>query len=595
VSLFIFMPEILRPIYIEKEEGVGSVLSRIQKTSEKRLALVFPPGSLIFKNVLEVEFLKREIDKLGKQAVVITSDQSQAELAKGLGFSSGTDIQKDEKTEDFLTDFYTNDQSSSRRSQSQPKISDIVSNETTKVSIDKTGSTMPKKELQREEPLKEPVPDEPKEENVLKVKPIALEDEALEEQITEDANPSSKKKARRKISFGIFKQPSFKKLASNPFKKLFVFFLLAAVGVFFLTATFIFPRANITVSPARDKVQIKIDVLFDSEVKAVDFEKNIVPGQIFKITKTASNNFTATQEQDINKKATGIITIYNAYSSAPQTLVKTTRFRSSDGKVFRITKTITVPGAEIEGGSIKPSSIDAEVIADQPGESYNIGSTDFTIPGFKGSDKYDGFYGKSTQKMTGGLVSHGLVVSEADVEKAKESLEKQLLEQAKQDLKKQLDEDFELLEASLQAEIIKSTPEPAIGDPAQNFKLILEALAQGFAYKSDHLESLIEDKIALKISDKRLTLPETQAITYQSPNIDYTENQAAFNLLIEEDVSWKIAEDRLKEVLSGKNKPEAREAIKLFSEIESARFSLWPYWISRIPKDPRQIYLTVDY
>lgn len=591
------MPEILRPIYIEKEEGVGSVLSRIQKTSEKRLALVFPPDSLIFKNVLEVEFLKREIDKLGKQAVVITSDQPQAELAKGLGFSSSADIQKNKKTEDFLTDFYTKDQPqpSSQESQKQPKMSDIVSNETQKISINKSDLSISQEELQQEKPLKSPTADEPKEEDALKVKPISLEDRDFEEQVVDYSEASPKKKAKRKLSFGIFKQSSFKKLASNPFKKLFVFFLLAAVGVFFLTATFVFPRANITVNPAKDKVQIKIDVLFDSEVKAVDFEENVVPGQIFKITKTASGNFSATQEQDINKKATGVITIYNAYSSAPQTLVKTTRFRNPEGKVFHIIKTITVPGAQIEGGSIKPSSIDAEVIADQSGEAYNIGATDFTIPGFKGTDKYNGFYGKSTQKMTGGLISHGLVVSEADVEKAQKSLEKQLLAQAKQDLKEQLGKDFELLEASLQSEIIKSTPQPAVGEPAQNFKLTLEALAQGFAYKSDHLESLIEDKIALKISDKRLTLPETQAITYQEPEIDYTENQAAFNLLIEEDVSWKIAEDRLKEVLSGKNKPEAREAIKLFSEIESARFSLWPYWISRIPKDPRQIYLTVDY
>ncbi len=100
------MPKILRPIYVEKNEGVGSVLGRIQKTSENSLALIFPPDSIVFHNVLEIEFLKRELDKVNKDAVIITSDPAQAELAKGLGFKSSDDIKKDGETNKFLEDFY---------------------------------------------------------------------------------------------------------------------------------------------------------------------------------------------------------------------------------------------------------------------------------------------------------------------------------------------------------------------------------------------------------------------------------------------------------------------------------------------------------
>ena len=92
---------------------------------------------------------------------------------------------------------------------------------------------------------------------------------------------------------------------------------------------------------------------------------------------------------------------------------------------------------EIEEGEIVPSSIDVEVVADEPGKEYNIGPTTFSIPGFKGSPKYEGFYGKSTKPMTGGLIHQGKVVSEEDVARAETELKEALLEEAQEELKKQ--------------------------------------------------------------------------------------------------------------------------------------------------------------
>jgi len=99
-------------------------------------------------------------------------------------------------------------------------------------------------------------------------------------------------------------------------------------------------------------------------------------------------------------KATGIITIYNTYSSSPQTLVKTTRFVSEGGKLFRTTKTIVVPGADASSGKIVPGSTTVEVIASEPGNEYNIGPSTFSIPGFKGTPKYLAFYGESFSAFT---------------------------------------------------------------------------------------------------------------------------------------------------------------------------------------------------
>jgi hypothetical protein len=602
------MSKVLRPIYIEKNEGVGSVLGRIQKTSESSLALVFPPDSIIFHNVLEIEFLKRELDKINKDVVIITSDPAQAELAKGLGFKSSDDIKGDEETNKFLEDFYKKKEEKQIKTKIKTispliksQVSDIIPRkEQDKKSIKLGIKQIEKKpETQKFETRRIDTESKEKEQEEKiepRVEPISL----TEEDIKQETERKEKKagfyhKFKPKIPFAWLKKASLNKATKNPLKKVFVLLLLLAVGVFVLTATFVFPRADVLINPTKEKVQLNIDVVFDAEIKAVDFEENTVPGQIFKTTKTVSKEFSATREEDIKRKAEGIITIYNAYSSESQTLVETTRFQSPDGKIFRITKTITVPGAKIENGVIIPSSIEANVIADGAGADYNIKPSRFSIPGFEGTDKYKGFYGESKKNMTGGLIKKGLVVGKDDVAAAETALKNQLLEAAKEELKTQLGSDFKLIEESLIANIVESIPTPSLGEPADKFTMSIKALAQAFTYKESDLSDLIEEKIALKISDKRLTLPKTQKLDFQYEKVDFLSSQASFNLIVEEDISWKIDEERFKEVLAGKNEIEAREAIKLFSEIESARVSLWPFWLKNIPRDFRKIRLTIDY
>jgi len=107
--------------------------------------------------------------------------------------------------------------------------------------------------------------------------------------------------------------------------------------------------------------------------------------------------------EESGTKSTGEIMLFNEYSSETQNLIASTRFLSSDGKTFRSIEDMIVPGATFNGNEIIPSSINIEVVADHIGADYNIGPSSFTIPGFKGSDKYSGFYGKSNMPMNGGL------------------------------------------------------------------------------------------------------------------------------------------------------------------------------------------------
>ena len=95
--------------------------------------------------------------------------------------------------------------------------------------------------------------------------------------------------------------------------------------------------------------------------------------------------------------------IYNKYSAEAQIFVKDTRFETPEGKIYRIDRAVTVPGMKNSGGQTVAGSVEATVYADKSGSEYNIGFSDFTIPGLKGGLKYEKFYARSKTPMTGGM------------------------------------------------------------------------------------------------------------------------------------------------------------------------------------------------
>ena len=158
------------------------------------------------------------------------------------------------------------------------------------------------------------------------------------------------------------------------------------IAVFTLTAFLIiagfwlflemFSRLTLKITPhqeffkAETVLKGKKDGFFDFPVETISF----------KITEKDFRPIIG--EKEIKTKARGRIVIYNAFSSEDQLLVRRTRFETPDGKIYRISEQIIVPGAEIKDEKIAPSSVEAEIFADQPGEEYNIGLTGFIIPGF---------------------------------------------------------------------------------------------------------------------------------------------------------------------------------------------------------------------
>src|SRR3990167_860975 len=158
-------------------------------------------------------------------------------------------------------------------------------------------------------------------------------------------------------------------------------FSIAGVVVFLVAIYMFFGKATVQIKPQRQPIDFKLSASTADSYTQVDAVTYRIPGQFLSYTGEVKKDFQASGQQMVVKKTRGEITVYNNYNSEPQNLITTTRFESAKGFIFRIQRSITVPGTRLINGKTTPGSVRVEIIADKPDEEYNIPAGKFTIPG----------------------------------------------------------------------------------------------------------------------------------------------------------------------------------------------------------------------
>lgn len=374
-------------------------------------------------------------------------------------------------------------------------------------------------------------------------------------------------------------------------KKLAYAFVAAGLVVFFAAAYFVLPRAKLIISPKKQDVSYNLSIIADKNITKVDYSLKKIPAQLVKIEKRETKEFPATGSSDGSQKAHGIITIYNNYSTASQGLVATTRFVAKDsGKLFRTTKTITVPGAKMEGSKLVPSSIDAEVIADQPGADYNIGPSDFTIPGFSGTPKYTGFYGKSKAAMAGGSAGKSKIVSAEDLENAAKTLDDLLKTSQAQELKSQIPANMKLLDGAIEEGEPEITFSAGAGDAAENFTATIKAQIVVLVFDPKYVSDLAAKNNSALANGKI----DSSNIDYTNWKVNFDKGQISMDLKVSQEGTGKIDIANLKKLLAGKDEIEIRKSLSQISEVQSAKINFWPFWVKSMPTQPDKIEIAIE-
>ena len=306
----------------------------------------------------------------------------------------------------------------------------------------------------------------------------------------------------------------------------------------------------------------------------------------------------------VEERARGTIVVYNAYSTKPHRFVARTRFESSDGKIYRIESPLLIPGAREEGGTVTPGSIEAEVVAEDPGEEYNKESADFTVPGLKGSVLFEKFYARSKEPLSGGRKGEERVVDSAAL--TGETFTNQERSFADK-LRVQMPDGFLLPEAAWS--VAYEGEFPALSNPSQGGPVSsvsprrveaepeLYAAVTGWMIKRDNLGVKLASLFfepdqagrVILVDDSRLSLKNLS-----SPN-NRAEQEDSLRVMVQGEAVYaeRIDKESIPKSLATFDSSNDIDAFfKTLGSVESATLIFSPAFLKRIPSNSNRI--TID-
>ncbi len=369
---------------------------------------------------------------------------------------------------------------------------------------------------------------------------------------------------------------------------------LACVAVVVLgTVIFISTgKAEVMIKPADQPLDIRINVFASDNIPAINPTTMSIPGQVFNIQKTVSQEFQATGHVDVAQKARGTITAYNEQATT-QPLIATTRFESADHHIFHTLATVTIPAAKTVNGKLIPGSIEIQVIADKAGPEYNVPVGLFTVPAFKekgDTAKYQKVYGQSTSPMHSGANGQSTVMTEGDSSSAKQALTAKLNAGIQEELTTQI-AGLKIINSS-QVNIGQvSTAGPEAGK--STFTGNLAGVLKTVGFKESDLHELIAQYV--DTHNNSTIVPDKLKLEYEDVQWDDTKNGLKFTVHVSGPAFAKVDQQRIVADLLGKNDGEIKAYLGGISGIAEAKVLLSPFWVRSVPKSEDRVSVDISY
>ncbi|MFZ2500631.1 MAG: hypothetical protein WAW90_01430 [Minisyncoccia bacterium] len=363
-----------------------------------------------------------------------------------------------------------------------------------------------------------------------------------------------------------------------PYKTLIATLLVIGAS---LGALYYFSSAKVSITPNT------VSAAVQSSFVATKSTGNL-PYEIITAQKTASQSVKSSGSKMVNSSASGSITVYNTQSK-PQKLITNTRFATTAGLIFRIHEAITIPA----GSTAKPGSVTTKVYADKTGDSYNVGPTSFTVPGFAGTPQANEVYARSTVAMVGGAAGEVPVIDTSTEQQARNALTGTLSSELQASLQDQIPSGYILLPGAATTTYEEVAPSASATTGIVDVKemgtitaiifpnvALAKAIATsvaGLNYQGEMLSLLPASNLHLS----SIGLPEANASSF------------SFTLAGTASLVYTVDPTRIAAAVAGKTRSAAEVALTNYPEVKRAIIILRPFWKQTFPEDPTSIGIVV--
>lgn len=531
-----------KALYLDANTDLAASLGKLKQMRADEVVMVVPKGSVLFHSTVNLKILKHEAEAHGMRLALVTLDTKGQMLA-----------QRAEVTVYKNLDLDTSDQPPVPPARSETPPPPLTSSAPTEIKI-----RYKRKLPQSQAPV---VPPEPS---------LA---------VGEVQSASSPSLRRRRPDM---------QMSRSGLTTLFVIVALLILGG---VVYFVLPRATVSLEVRSDLFAHKFKLILADEQDKSAAGKNVFTGRFIEVTKEVIQTFPATGSRNEGNEASGTITVYN-YTASLKGLIEDTRFVSPDGLVFRIQDDVLVGPAR---GST-PGRAQAKVVADEGGTAGNLAAgTKFTIPGL-GSTGIDLVYGQSDTPFTGGTDDEVKIVTEEDIEAARESVSKTGFLDIEAELAEQVGRHEELVLPLIQNDIIDSLPSVAAGAERETFDLKAQIRSWTLLPERDQLSGIIYNTVEAITPSGQAVTPQTLASArVEIDTADFLLHTIDFTVDLDGLIAPDLDQLELVGSLANRSVSNAESLLNSVPDVISHKITLWPFWVSRLPILEGNIKITTSY
>lgn len=607
-------------LYIDVDDEISLVVERLEEIESSKVCIVAPKRALLLQSLVNLRLLMRQAQRLEKDILIVTQDEAGRALAEKVGFAASVSLdgvaqQADPAKDEDLgaEDYPVQDTWGDGMAQKRSRLSDVGSADFSSETEEREAYVARRAEREAEalkiqgarrvdmgqgvktmQEVSVPVAAIPKKRPGTTKRIDSQLDphkaQVLERMFGSSAHSAQGFSASEALAHSRRENVQVQARVGRRAAKLAAWFLgggMAALGLV-LTAIFI-PRADIMVELDTKSEVVSLDM------QAAQTSQDVqIPLKVLELDEQFTLNRKATgNSQASGGKARGTVVIYNEYSTEPQPLVATTRLEAPDGKIFRLVKGVTVPGKSTANAA--PGAIEAEVIADKAGSGYDVEPTRFSIPGFKGSPKYEAFYAKSTQAMQGGLgeAEEVLAVSETDIANAYAAAEKEAKEKLLANLRSSLGQEEVLLEEAVMFELGKPLADAKAGDLVSSFSVSVSAKAVAPIFDAFGIKERLNKEMMAKNTASGYSFARLEDVQYATAAFDPQSRTLKLRVHGKYTLVADFDKDSFLEDSLGKSEEGIRALLKEYPAVRSVNIEFRPSFIERIPSRSGQVKLEV--
>ena len=577
-------------IYIEPEEDITDVISKIKGAKEKIVAIVPPKKAGVFKSIVNIKLISKTAVNSGKSVVLVTTDASIIKLAA----ATKMPVTKDLKSAPAI-----------------PEPDDIEVDNTEEVDVDDEAEEEKEKAETETEDADEKGEEKEAEEDDEKAKKDVEEDDKDDDKDDEKAKEEDEKNdkaekiakekpARKGNKLANSSNPVLRWIGTHQKLSIGIGVGLVAFIIIMVLATVVLPTATVTLDLKTVTGNFSENVTFTDKLADEKAEEGKFYIEELKAESKAEVEFEATGKKNVGEKASGTLTVYRIFKSAESVTVNAGSTFTYSNLTYAATSNVALAwgGKDSECKNKDDDNIgtkgcyiykEVPVTAAEAGANYNISATG------SGWTTKSGVTVASGTAMAGGTDKVMTIVQQSDVDKALNELNTESGNSStlKDKLMDEVKEGQFAITSSFKQTASDPVSSPEVGKEIEDGKKAkLTVTTTGTMYVLD--ETKIKEFIAEKAKlDKGYKIYEMN-----DPFIDNfvkTDDGYIGKLKTSYVAGSTITEDDVINTVKGKGIGTAKKDLESnFDGIKTINITTSVPWVTSVPGDPNKITVNIN-